>query len=328
MTHAIEGSVWLRALGWLERQREGFALPRGREPELFQLKALGELAAVAEVLWRRDDLPPAVRARIVALLEFAWTELEGGAVLARFLDGRPLPVLGTTYAVFERLGWRDQPTRDRLQRLGQPGALGAARAPVNAVAEPVAAQYGADGVAVLCLGLALAWEVLGLASPWQRAALFPRTRLAQRPSESALSVPDAYSLTHTVFFMTDWGAHPDGLPAPVREYLAGNGRQWMDAFRAQRHFDLYAELAVALRCVDAPGPADEVEAVLRAAQEEDGAVPGPAARVAERTRGIDDPQRRRFVCAYHTTLAAMLASFAATVGLARAAHGAAARTER
>jgi hypothetical protein len=41
--------------------------------------------------------------------------------------------------------------------------------------------------------------------------------------------------------------------------------------------------------------------------------------VAERTRGIEDPERRRFVSAYHTTLAATLASFALREGLERTA---------
>jgi len=310
-------SVWMAGLGWLEREREGFALPPGQEPELFRLKGLGELAAIAEVLWRRPDLPASVRARVHALLEFAWRELGEGEVLARFLEARAYPVLGTTYSVFERVGWRHEPTRQRLAALGQPGALAAARpsAPKGA-GEPVAAQYGSDGVAVLCLGLALSWEVLRLPSPWQRPRLYLNTRLAKRPEVAELSVPEGYSLTHAVFFMTDWGADPHGLPATERAYLAEHGPRWMEAFRRQRHFDLYAELAAVLCCVEAPAPA-EAESVLRAAQEEDGAVPGPAERIAERTRGIEDAERRRFISAYHTTLAATLASFALTVGLGR-----------
>ena len=129
-------------------------------------------------------------------------------------------------------------------------------------------------------------------------------------------MPEAYSLTHAVFFMTDWGADPDGLPAAERGYLAENAPRWMDAFRAQGHFDLYAELAAAVCCAGASAP-PEAEAVLRGAQQPDGAVPGPAERVAERTRGVEDAQRRRFIAAYHTTLAALLASFALTAGLAR-----------
>jgi hypothetical protein len=309
--------VWTRGLLWLEGNRDGFALPRGAVPELFPLKALGELAAIAGVLWRRQDLPAELRARLHALLAFAWQELEQGEVFARYLDQRAYPVLGTTYAVFERLGWRHEATRQRLAEMGRPGGLSGSRAPATREAgEPVAAQYGADGVAVLCLGLALAWEALDLPSPWQRARLYPHTRLAHRPEVAELALPDAYSLTHTVFFMTDWGAAPEGLPAAERTYLAEWAPRWMDAFRRQQHFDLYAELAVVLCCIEAPCPA-EAESVLAAAQEADGAVPGPADRIAERTRGIEDPGRRRFVSCYHTTLAATLASYALGPGLAR-----------
>jgi hypothetical protein len=311
-------AVWTAGLGWLERNREGFAIPAGQPPQLFRLKALGELAAIAEVLWRRGDQDAGTRGRLHALLEFAWTQLGEGEVLARFLAERPYPVLGTTYSVFERMGWRHEPTRERLCELGQPGALAAARqaAPASTT-EPVAAQYGTDGVAVLCLGLALAWEVLRLPSPWQRGRLYPNTWLAKRPAAAELSVPEAYSLTHAVFFMTDWGADPQGLPAAERAFLGENAPRWMTAFRAQAHFDLYAELAAALCCAGQAVPM-EAEAVLRGAQQPDGAVPGPAERVAERTRGIEDPEHRRFVSAYHTTLAATLASYALTVGLFRA----------
>jgi hypothetical protein len=101
-----------------------------------------------------------------------------------------------------------------------------------------------------------------------------------------------------------------------------NAPRWMAAFRARSHFDLYAELAAALCCI-AEAPPPETEDVLRAAQQDDGAVPGPAERIAERTRAIDDAERRRFLSAYHTTLAATLASFGAGPGLARREDGAA-----
>jgi hypothetical protein len=316
--------VWRSGLAWLEGQRGGFALPRGEAPDLFRLKALGELAAIAEVLWRRRQALPEAGTRARALLEFAWDEFERGETFARVLDVRPYPVLGTMYAVFERLGWRHEPTRERLARLGQPGALKAGpRPPEPRESEPVAAQYGADGVAVLCLGLALAWERLGLAAPWQRGRLYPLTRLARQAPGLELSVPDAYSLTHTVFFMTDWGAQPEGVPANERAYLAERVPGWMQAFHAQRHFDLYAELAAVLCCVALPPPA-EAEDVLAGAREEDGSIRGHEERVQERTRGLEDTERRRFVAAYHTTLAGTLASFGLGVGLARAAQPAAA----
>lgn len=313
--------AWMAGLGWLERNRDGFALPAGREPELFHLKALGELAAVVEVLHRRRDLEAGLRERLHALLEFAWGQLGQGEVLARFLEARPLVVLGTTYAVFERLGWRHEATRQRLGELARTGyrvSAATRAAPLSrpVVENPVVAQYGLDGVVVLCLGLGLAWDVLALPTVWQRARLYPNTWLAKRPPAAELSVPEAYSLTHTVFFMTDWGADPPGLPAEERAYLADRVPRWMEGFRARAHFDLYAELAAGLCCAGEAAP-PEAEPVLRGAQEEGGAVPGPAGRVAERTRGIEDPARRAFISAYHTTLAAMLASFAMTVGLAR-----------
>ena len=42
-------------------------------------------------------------------------------------------------------------------------------------------------------------------------------------------------------------------------------------------------------------------------------LPGPGLRSQRRLEGIEDPARRRFLENYHTTLAGILASFAATV---------------
>ena len=315
------GPVWLRGLRWLESSRQGFALTPGAEPEPFRLKALGELAGVCEVLCRPG---PAALPAASVLLEFAWEQFGRGEVLAAFLERRPFPVLGTIYAVFERRGWRHERTRELLAGLGRPGAMAAAaRGPRPSDRPfPVTAQYGPDGVAVLCLALALAWESLALPCPWSRARLFPLTWLARRPEASDLSVPEAYSLTHTVFFMTDWGAEPEGLGEAERAYLAARAGGWMASFQAAGNFDLYSELAITLACAGAPVPG-EVEGVLGQAQQEDGRVPGPTACAAEGTPGIEDPERRRFVGAYHTTLVATLASFAAGVGLARGSRPAA-----
>jgi hypothetical protein len=312
---ASDESVWRRALGWLERERDRFALPEG-PPDLFRLKALGELAAIVEVLHRQSDLDADTQERLRALLAFAWDQFGRGDVFVTVLDAQPFPVLGTMYSVFERAGWRHEPTRERLARLGQRGGLSRPRDGGARLTSAVNAQYGPDGVIVLCLGLGLAWDVLGLSSIWSRGTLYPRTALARRQPVEALGEPEAYSLTHTVFFMTDWGARDGALPEADRAFLAARVPGWMEDFRAQGQLDLYAELAAVLACVG--GAAPQAEAVLRAAQEEDGSIKGPAARAAERTRGVLDPERVRFIGAYHTTLASTLASFAVTVGLRRA----------
>jgi uncharacterized protein DUF6895 len=303
--------VWAGALAWLESHKRHFAL--ADPPDLLALKRLGELANISEVLCRRASAPYDVHARALALLEFGWEQLRLGEGLAAALEARPLPVLGRMYAAFERQGMRHEGVRRRLAALGDPAT--ALKAPPRPAAAPetAAAPYGADGVAVLCLGLARAWEVLGLPSRWRREALFPLTLLA-RGLPRAPTFREAYSVTHTVFFMTDWGLRPDELPPGAAAALEGAAVPWLEESRAQGDYDVYAELAAALACVGRLAGAEAVEQALRAVQLPDGALAGPP-RVRERAAAEADPDARAFQVAYHATLAAALASYAATLGL-------------
>lgn len=309
-------AVWLRGLAWVEARLAEFVLPAPVDPDdVFPLKALGELARTADLLCRSRDLPPEMQARSRSLLDFAWGQFGEGRLFAELLERRPLPVLGTMYSIFEPHGFSHEGTRQALARVAGPRgvALTQVMPRSRAPREPLT-RYGPDGAVVLALSLALAWRVIGLASPWSEPRLFPRTALAACPRVDQLDESQAYSLTHTVFFMTDFGSRPQDLPAACREYLDDNLARWVESFRRRGHFDLVAELA--LTCCCAGGEAAWAESVLKASQAEDGMVPGPGLRSQALVAGVT-PERRRFLENYHTTLAAIMASFAATVGLRR-----------
>jgi len=309
-------AVWQRGLTWVEAQLPEFILPRPLDTDdVFPLKALGELARTADLLCRPQTLPVEMQSRARALLEFAWGQFGEGQLFADLLERRPWPVLGTMYSIFEPHGFQHPGARQALAGLGEPGALRLRQvAPQPREPRPPLTRYGPDGAAVLALALALAWRVVGLASPWSEQRLFPHTALAKCPRVDQLDDGQAYSLTHAVFFMTDFGSRPGGLPEPCREYLAGNAPRWAEAFRRRSNLDLFAELALACCC--AGGQADWVEAGLRASQAPDGMVPGPGLRAPELVVRAT-PERRRFLENYHTTLAAIMASFGARVGLDR-----------
>jgi hypothetical protein len=310
-------AVWQRGLAWVEAQLPEFTLPKPLDPDdVFPLKALGELARTADLLCRARDLPVEAGPRARSLLEFAWGQFQEGRLFAELLEQRPSPVLGTMYSIFEPHGLGHQGVRQALARLAAPGGLTLKRVAPQARDTPrqPLTRYGPDGAAVLALALALAWRVIGLASPWSEQRLFPRTGLAQRPRVDELDDGQAYSLTHAVFFMTDFGSRPSDLPAPCREYLADNVRRWAEALRRRGNHDLFAELALACRCIEVQ--ADWAEAGLLASQAPDGMVPGPGLRAPELVARAT-PARRRFLENYHTTLAAIMASFAVTVGLER-----------
>lgn len=310
-------AVWQRGLAWVEAQLPQFVLPTPLDADdIFPLKALGELARTADLLCRRRDLPAEMQARPRALLEFAWDQFDEGRLFAELLDRRPLPVLGTMYSIFEPHGFVHDGTRQALARLAGPGGLKLkqlAPRPRDTPREPMT-RYGPDGAVVLALALALAWRVIGLAGPWSEERLFPLTALAKCPQVDEMDDGQAYSLTHAVFFMTDFGSRPEGLPPACRQHLAHNEQGWAQAFRGRSNHDLFAELALACCC--AGGEAPWAESGLRAVQAEDGMVPGPGLRSPQLVAGAT-PERRRFLENYHTTLAAIMTSFAVTVGLGR-----------
>ncbi|HLA76805.1 MAG TPA: hypothetical protein VJU18_04395, partial [Vicinamibacteria bacterium] len=164
------------------------------------------------------------------------------------------------------------------------------------------------------LALALAWRVIGLAGPWSEERLFPLTGLAKNSQIDEMDEGQAYSLTHAVFFMTDFGSRPAGLPDAARTSVVSNAERWAAAFERRANHDLYAELALACCC--AGGEAAWAEGGLRAVQAADGMVPGPGLRSPQLLAGVT-AERRRFLENYHTTLAAIMTSLAVTVGLER-----------
>jgi hypothetical protein len=310
-------SVWGRGLSWIEAHRGYFVLPPGPPDldDLFPLKVLAELARIAEVLVRSPRLPAHERERVTALSRLAWEQFGEGRLFTTLLTARPYVVLGTMYSIFERLGYVHTETRALLAQLSGPGRVSARQFPPRSAPEMSApAPFGKDGAAVLALGLALAWRQMGLPSSWSEEGLFPLTWLSRRPPVTTLSDAEAYSLTHVVFFMTDFGDRPEGLNRECREYLRERCPAWMDVLRRGANLDLYSELATVLACIGEPLPPG-VETVLRDAQADDGMLPGPGFRSQRRLEATADPDRRLFLENYHTTLAGILASFAATVGL-------------
>jgi len=316
---ATSDAVWRRGLGWIEASRGQFALaaPATDRDDLFPLKALAELARVADVLLRQAALDAPTRARAGDLLRFAWKEYGEGDAFAEILARGPWLVVGTMYAIFEANGYSHAGTRERLSRLASGAPIAARLLPPHRTPPLSApAPFGRDAAAVLALDLALAWRRLGLSSPWSSERLFPLTGLGRRPQLASLSEAEAYSLTHVVFFLTDFGLDPSALDPASRAYLSERCPGWMEDLLRRDDLDLYSELATALACIAEPLP-PEVERVLWAAQAADGSLPGPALRSRRRVEAATEPARRRFLERYHTTLAAILASFAATVGLAR-----------
>jgi hypothetical protein len=148
--------------------------------------------------------------------------------------------------------------------------------------------------------------------PYARlAARSPLVTLAEAASERALTVPEAYALTHTAFYLGDFGrARPpldDDAAARARETAA----RTLDDSVAHDRWDLVAELLLTQLILGAdplatPSGAAGVACLARA-QRPDGALPGRSAALpATGAPGSAEYFRK----AYHTTLVTALAALA------------------
>lgn len=146
-------------------------------------------------------------------------------------------------------------------------------------------------------------EAAGLQAEWSTSA--PHQNVAPLPISILLDDGLAYTLTHTIMFLTDFGAHPERLGdcAPLRDRLA----MLLVRYIRDRSYDLLAETLLcwdAARLGDTP-LTDAGWTSLVAAQDRWGAFPPHAASVEPQTRS--SRAYVRFFRHYHTTLLSVIA---------------------
>src|SRR5262249_44813089 len=80
-----------------------------------------------------------------------------------------------------------------------------------------------------------------------------RTMLAQRPPVFYLTSADVYCLTHTIFYLTDFGFTPVDLIEPSSlEVYRRLAEQLLGLYVRLRDWDLTAELLVCTHCLKSP----------------------------------------------------------------------------
>ncbi|AUG79353.1 hypothetical protein CFP65_4617 [Kitasatospora sp. MMS16-BH015] len=288
-----------RALDWLHRAHESGLGGLGPDagPDLSDpddaYKPLGEGALAAALVLREPVAGPADRARARALLDFGWAELSGGDLLYERQFRHPLltdPL--ETYAHFHRAGYHHPALVGLLAELAR-----------------LRAAQAVEHLPNRRLAVANARSVLGLRPEPDWPALAAATWLGARPEPWALDWQTAYDLTHTVFHLTDWGAQPDRLPAPLRDYLRCWLPAWAEVWQETGQWDLLGELLVVDACLPAPVCDARPWLALAAAQHPDGLLPRDTEPVP-----ADDPDRA-FKDHQHTAVVGLLAG---TLTLAQA----------
>lgn len=140
--------------------------------------------------------------------------------------------------------------------------------------------------------------------------LASRTVLAQPISLVRATEHDAYSITHDVFYLSDWGCAPvRGLSDAMLCRTASIVDELLGMYVYARHWDLVGELLLAAQFLD-HASSDFYRSgrrALRDVQLEDGAVPGPAFDAAE-ADALEEEARRDYAFkeCYHPTLVAAL----------------------
>ncbi|SDT82030.1 hypothetical protein SAMN05216371_6938 [Streptomyces sp. TLI_053] len=274
-----------------------------------------------------DAHRPAKAALELALLTHCWTRLDAGddprrieatarvrAVwrhpgFPRLLTAEPRGA--TQYrlacAALAPTGTDDAPFRSGLARLGAADLAPAGRSPY----QRLELRYYADkaGVAHSVESYRELADRNVLVTLPATAAARGRRRdgTAQRPDEPPVTVPEAYALTHSAFYLSDFARTGPGLPDGAVAGAAALAGRLLDHCVRHDWWDLAAELLMTQVCLglDPTGTPEGAAAVdcLARAQGPDGSIPGRSAATRASTA---DPAAEYFAKAYHTTLVTAL----------------------
>lgn len=280
--------IAVRAWSWLEAAREHFALPAGIASDRLHpnedVKPLAELVLAASIALREGATGSREAQIAHALVEFAWAQLRGGDILheltcEHLIDTYPMEA----YAWFVRAGYR-HPKLDEL--VAHLSGLRAARVP-EVVPNRVLAVFNAE-------------RLLGLPQRRDPAALIARTWLGGTPEPWRTDFFTLYTMTHSVFHLTDWGARPGDLPAHLQTYLHAWLPAWLEVYLEAGQWDLIGELLVVDLCLTEPDYHPGAWDPVARAQQPDGLLPAGPERVPQEVA-------KAFRDHYHPTIVAAIA---------------------
>ncbi|MEJ8651407.1 hypothetical protein WKI65_25810 [Streptomyces sp. MS1.AVA.3] len=285
-----------------------------------------ETRAVAWLAARRHLIDPAEAAtdRVLfarkALIETAFLVGLRARLDPEPLDGAYTALLDQVEDITARPSYRELIARDEAALLLYAGTYAALRLCGREDPEfrRVITQAAAGGYAAVFeripyrqLDLLHTLELCGV--PHMLPAMddvLPFTLLCNSPNVVKLADRDIYAITHTIFYVTDFGLREPRWP---RDFDPGTAVELLEALLVltlgQENADLVGELLCCLLCL---GVRDSEEArrawqFLTAVQEADGRVNGPPGVVHPGLADGDDAYRH-WATGYHTTIVAALAA--------------------
>lgn len=293
---ATAHEIGRRAWDWIHAHHECFR-PDGAaktDPESVEwMKPVGELAMVAGVVVREGVAGSRQAANARQLLDFAWHELlADGDVLDWCQREHPLlPGPVEHYAHFRASGYRNPRLEATLRTL-----------------RPLRASSAVELLPTRWLSVATAEHQVGLTHGADLDTLLRRTWLGRQPEPWTVDQNTGYDITHTVFYLTGWGAHSDRIPPDLVSYLQWWSPVWKQECIERFRWDLLAEWLAVDACLPTPILDETSWRQLAAGQTPAGALP------ADGDIPTGEPTEV-FELVYHPTLAA---TFAATLATSRA----------
>ncbi|MDJ0466967.1 hypothetical protein [Streptomyces sp. H27-C3] len=297
MTSEVPRGVAEAAAGWLWEHREGFRLGQDALAAHGDVnrtwKPLGELAQVCVPVLHHTPVGTLLHESAAGLLDFAWQETGQGAVLNELQRLEPFATYPLEiYAAF---------TSGGLRHAGFEQA--------TALVAATRGWRGWEQVPTRKLGVLNSERRAGLAQHDTVSAALERTWLASLAEPWVFDREVGYTLTHTVFHLTDWGHDAQGVPPYLADYLELWLPAWLATCMEDDQWDLSCELlAVAANLprlsshpdTDTEAEADTIWETIAAAQT-GGCLPevgpGPLGRA----------MAQDFTHCYHSTLMALFA---------------------
>jgi hypothetical protein len=285
------------ALSWLDSNLEHFdPFLESQRPSLFRSKALLELALLS-FYYNRVGLYHKDRQleRFLDFITEIWKRSEYHDLIVR--QPRHFRLYGMLHIVLRACHRLDKSFDGVLQRIIDGGYV-------------TALEY--EPFRRLELRYILDTGKIRHNLPSQRS-LYSATLLAKLPPPPYLTEYDMYTITHTIFYISDFSLREIQV-IPSRQYPSVV--DYIDVLLGictrMRHWDLVAELLLCCVCLRAPQASffDIAWRSLIQMQREDGSIPGPM-RVEE-VFGESRDHLDRAACAfrqdYHTTLVSVLAA--------------------
>jgi hypothetical protein len=294
-----------RALSWIKERKQLFnPLYHTNIRQIkMAIKASAELAMVCALA--RDNNHRSNPFGYRELMLFLWHEVFQQEALQEYLLDNPngLPTFGM-YASFRRSGFEDESYRSRLKWILSQGYMQAVEAPASA---------HMDFLYSLIVGDLSVDE-----AKMRLDEMYTRSLLAQHPPLLPLTKSDSYAITHTLFFLTDFGRRSlHRFSDQDAGYFGQALPRLLDFYVRRQNWDLSAELLIGMFVTDLcklPAYRNGWHLLL-SAQNVDGSFTGPdleEVRGPEPATLVGTPSEEEagwtlFSENYHTTLAVLMA---------------------